>query len=99
MISLLNPFHHFLYHLERSRAVLYILFVDVHIVYHLSLGMMRKSCAICRTNFIYAAFVCSEIKELARLRFVQPVAISINVKPLFFEFTWRHIQVRRDSLY
>jgi hypothetical protein len=56
-------------------------------------AMVRKSGAVLRTNCINAAKVCFQIKELAGLRFIDPVAGAVPVQPFFTESTGRHIEV------
>ena len=89
--------HDLFYQAIRSGTIFNILFEDMHIIYHPALGMVWKARAVAGAHFIDAALIVFEVKKLAGLRFIHPVALAVFVQPFFAECFGRHPQVGGDA--
>lgn len=54
---------------------------------------MRKAGTVAGTNSIDAAFVIGQVKELAGLTLVQPIALAIFIQPFFAECIGGHTKM------
>src|ERR1700730_1448717 len=89
----LSPLHHPLHHFIGSRAVFNILFVNMHVIDHLSFSMMWKPGAVCWSYFVDLTLVIREVEELTGLRFIHPVAIGfIEVQPFILKLAGGYFQ-------
>ena len=89
--------HDLFYKAIRGGTIFNILFEDMHVVNHPALGVVWKACAVAGTHFIDAALVVFEIKELAGLGFIHPVALAVFVQPFITECFGSHTQVGGDA--
>jgi hypothetical protein len=67
----------------------------MHVIHHFLLGVMRKTRTITRTRFINPAFIISKIQKLARLRFIDPIAVTILPQVPLLKLSKRHADMRR----
>jgi hypothetical protein len=100
-IQLIIRFHFFFderHPLEGSRAISDVLLIYMHVIVHILFGMVRKSSAVVRTNFVDAALVIFQVQELAGLFLVHPVTRSpLFVQPFLFEFFGGLVKVSRNA--
>src|SRR3989337_1738570 len=90
-------FHHLLHQLISGRAIFYILLMYMGIFTELFCKMW-ESCTVGGPDLIHTTLIIFKSEELARLFFIQPVAIffSFFIKPLLFKLINSLIKMGRD---
>ncbi len=92
-----QPLHHLLHQLIRSRTILNILLMHVHIIHHLAFWQMRKAGTIGGPDLVNRTFIILKIQELAGFCFIKHIAGTISAKPLFGELPGRLSEVFGDT--
>jgi hypothetical protein len=82
-----------------SRAIFYVLFVDMDIIQGLLFGQVREPGAINGPDLVYGALKVYLIEKLARSFGVHPITFPVLIKPFLPESIRGHIQKRGDAFY
>jgi hypothetical protein len=90
--------HHHFHEPVSGGTVFNVLFEHVHVIDHPALGVVGKTSTVAWTYSIDAAFIVGQVKELAGLTFIQPIALAVFIQPFFAESFGAHIQVSRYTL-